>query len=167
MPILTNPKHERFAQELAKGKSLEDAYVAAGYRPSRGNACVLKQKQSVSERVAELLAEREKIHAQATAEAIREEKLTKAWVIARLVENANRAMQAVPVTTRDGEATGEYKYEGHVANKALELLGKELGMFIDRHEVGGPGDFARMNDDELERFIAERAAVLNESHTAH
>ena len=44
-------------------------------------------------------------------------------------------MQAVAVRGNDGKATGEYRYEGSVANRALELLGKELGMFVERHEV--------------------------------
>jgi hypothetical protein len=35
-----------------------------------------------------------------------------------------------------GKPTGEYRYDGKVANRALELLGKQQGMFIDRHEVG-------------------------------
>jgi hypothetical protein len=38
-------------------------------------------------------------------------------------------------------------YNGSVARKALELLGKELGMFIDRKEVGGPNEFERMSDE--------------------
>ena len=33
---------------------------------------------------------------------------------------------------RDGKPTGEYQYQGNVANKALELLGRHLGMFVDR-----------------------------------
>jgi hypothetical protein len=33
--------------------------------------------------------------------------------------------QNVPVLDRDGRPTGEYRYEGQVANKALELLGKK------------------------------------------
>ena len=32
MPPLENAKHERFAQELAAGKTAVDAYEAAGYR---------------------------------------------------------------------------------------------------------------------------------------
>ncbi len=54
MPVLSNPRHERFAQELAKGKSATDAYAAAGYTPNRGNACTLANEQSISKRVAEL-----------------------------------------------------------------------------------------------------------------
>jgi hypothetical protein len=38
------------------------------------------------------------------------------------------------VRDRDGNATGEYSYSGSVANRALELLGKELGMFVDRNQ---------------------------------
>ena len=55
MPALTNAKHERFAQELAKGKTADDAYVEAGYKPSRANASTLRTKQNISARVAELL----------------------------------------------------------------------------------------------------------------
>ena len=133
MPALQNPKHERFVQELAKGVSADKAYEAAGFKPNRGNAVTLKQKQSISNRVSEILGERESIHAQATAQAIASTALTKQWVIETLMENVARAMQAKPVRTDDeGEATGEYQYQGSVANRALELLGKELGMFVDR-----------------------------------
>ena len=34
MPLLDNPKHEIFAQELAKGTSQKEAYVSAGYKAS-------------------------------------------------------------------------------------------------------------------------------------
>jgi phage terminase small subunit len=132
MPALQNPKHERFAQELAKGLAADKAYEAAGFKPNRGNAATLKQKQNISNRVTELLAERETIHAQATAEAIKSAALTKEWVIETLMENVARAMQAASVKNDNGESIGEYQYQGSVANKALELLGKELGMFVDR-----------------------------------
>jgi len=54
---------------------------------------------------------------------------------------------------REEEVPGAYVYNGRVANKALELIGKELGMFIDRKEVGEPNEFARMSDEELDAFI--------------
>ena len=59
----------------------------------------------------------------------------------------------VPVLDRDGKPTGEYRYDGSVANRALELLGKQQGMFIDRHEVGQPNEFANWTDEELKAFI--------------
>ncbi len=121
--ILENARHERFAQELAGGKTADEAYVLAGYKENRGNAATLKANQSIADRVAELQAR--------AADGVG---LPRQWVIERLVENANRAMQAEAVTTSDGAETGEYRYEGNVANRALELLGKELGMFVERTE---------------------------------
>ena len=51
---LTNPKHEKFAQGLAKGKSQADAYALAGYEPSEPNASRLTRNDKVTARVAEL-----------------------------------------------------------------------------------------------------------------
>jgi hypothetical protein len=64
-----------------------------------------------------------------------------------------RLDSAVAVLDRDGKPTGEYRYDGNVANRALELLGKQQGMFIDRHEVGQPNEFANWTDEELRAFI--------------
>jgi hypothetical protein len=61
------------------------------------------------------------------------EPATRAWVLERLAENVRRAMRIEAVTLR-GVPTGEYRYEGSVANRALELLGKELGLFVERSE---------------------------------
>ena len=41
MPILANPKHEAFAQGLARGSSAAAAYVEAGYKANRHNAAAL------------------------------------------------------------------------------------------------------------------------------
>src|SRR6185312_12810971 len=54
MPVLSNPKHERFAQELAKGKSQGDAYEAAGYTPCDQNASRLIRNDKIQARLLEL-----------------------------------------------------------------------------------------------------------------
>ena len=54
MPTLPNPKHELFAQALAKGKTQAESYEAAGYAPSEQHASRLARNGKVSERVAEL-----------------------------------------------------------------------------------------------------------------
>jgi phage terminase small subunit len=56
MPTLTNTRQENFCQALARGKPTCEAYVLAGYKPNRANASVLKSKQNISSRVAELQA---------------------------------------------------------------------------------------------------------------
>lgn len=53
---LKNPKHERFAQELAKGKGQAEAYAAAGYRGDRPHASRLATNGNISARVDELLS---------------------------------------------------------------------------------------------------------------
>lgn len=55
MPVLDNPRHELFAQELAKGKSASEAYVTAGYAENDGNAIRLKGNERISARVAEIV----------------------------------------------------------------------------------------------------------------
>jgi hypothetical protein len=70
-----------------------------------------------------------------------------------LMENAERALQHVAVLDKERKPTGEYRYDGNAANRALELLGKQQGMFIDRHEVGQPNEFANWTDEELRAFI--------------
>jgi phage terminase small subunit len=54
------------------------------------------------------------------------------WVVTKLVENHARACQAVEVIDKQGNPIGEFKYDGNVANRALELLGKHLGAFVER-----------------------------------
>ena len=79
--------------------------------------------------------------------------LTQEWVLTRLMENAERALQHVAVLDKERKPTGEYRYDGNVANRALELLGKQQGMFIDRHEVGQPNEFANWTDEELRQYV--------------
>jgi phage terminase small subunit len=54
MPMLRNPRHERFAQQLATGKTADAAYVLAGYRANRSNAARLSANQDIQRRVAEI-----------------------------------------------------------------------------------------------------------------
>jgi hypothetical protein len=46
------------------------------------------------------------------------------------------------------------------------VLGKELGMFIDRKEVGRPGDFSGMSEDEPDKRIKLLLARLLEEKEA-
>lgn len=150
MPSLPNPKHEMFAQGMAQGMSQAEAYEKAGYSPNEGSASRLHRVAKVRARIAEIIAGREQRFV-----------LTKQWVIDKLIENANRAMQAEPVLDREGNHTGEWTYQGQVANRALELLGKELGMFVDKVDVSGrlqlseepaPVDVPKASDAWAEQF---------------
>ncbi len=54
MPVLKNARHESMAQALAQGKTADDAYAEAGFKPNRGNAARLKANDSIQKRVAEI-----------------------------------------------------------------------------------------------------------------
>jgi phage terminase small subunit len=54
VPTLRNPQHERFAQELAAGKTSDASYVVAGYRANRSNAARLNANRDIQKRVAEI-----------------------------------------------------------------------------------------------------------------
>jgi phage terminase small subunit len=133
MPILKNPRHESFAHGVAKGLAAGQAYVDAGYSQNGKDQSAEKllRKTEIRARVDEIRANIEKAVEHKVG-------VTKAWVIEKLKENLERAMQRVPVLDHDGAETGEYRYEGNVANKALELIGKELGMFITRTSLENP-----------------------------
>jgi hypothetical protein len=57
VPILPNPRHEKFAQAFAQGKSAYAAYKEAGYKPSFSHAVRMRDYEWVKERVAELQSE--------------------------------------------------------------------------------------------------------------
>jgi hypothetical protein len=147
MPTLRNSKHERYAQELAKGKTADEAYQLAGYKANRGNAARLKANESISDRVTELS---EKI----ATRTVERTAITKEWISGKLVENLERSMQARRVCGEDGAETGNYTYQGSVANKSLELLARLHGHMVDKKEVGRPGDFSGLSDDELASQIS-------------
>ena len=54
MPTLRNHRHEKFAQQLATGKTADGAYVLAGYKGNRSNAARLNASQNIQKRVAEI-----------------------------------------------------------------------------------------------------------------
>lgn len=56
MAVLKKQQYEKFAQELAKGISAVDAYVAAGYDRDNGNASKLARKPLIKARIEELKA---------------------------------------------------------------------------------------------------------------
>lgn len=125
MPL--TPKQRRFVDEYLTDLNGTQAAIRAGYG-----------EDGAAVRAHENLKDPDIAQAVEAAIADRSARLnvTQDWVVARLVENVEHAMRAVPVLDRDGNETGDYTYQGNVANKALELLGKHVGMFNAKIEVG-------------------------------
>jgi hypothetical protein len=52
------------------------------------------------------------------------------------------------------------RHGGRVAGLPDRLIGRAIGVFVDRKEVGEPGEFARLTDDELDREFVKEAELL-------
>ena len=48
----------------------------------------------------------------------------------------------------------------NAANTAIKNKSVLAGVWIERAEIGSPGEFDHLNDDELERLLVERLGAL-------
>jgi phage terminase small subunit len=149
-------RQKRFVQEYLLDLNASQAAVRAGY-----------SVRTAGEQGYENLKKPEIQMAIKKAVAARNERteLTQDWVIARLLEVVQRSMQAVPVLNRQGKETGEYVFQGSVANRALELLGKHQGMFAEKSKDprDKETDKTEMTSKEIEKQLAELGYVKKES----
>lgn len=147
MPSLYNARHERFCQEVAvNGQKLEKAYEIAGFRPSRKNAWALRQRKDISGRIEALLAARERLIEREIQRSVEKSAVTRADIIRRLLHLSEKA-----------EADGQHG----PAVRAAELLGKEIGMFVDRQLRKETDDiFESMGDADLRREVEERLVAM-------
>lgn len=86
--------------------------------------------------------------------------VTQDYVLSNLVEVVERTMQRAPVLDRKGEQVTDeegravWTFDAKGANRALELLGKHLGIFTDKvkAEVSGP-DGGPVASEIVVRFV--------------
>ncbi len=144
------PRQARFAEEYLVDLNATQAALRAGYSPStaRAQGYRLLRNPQVARAIERAMAERS-----------RRTGIEADWVLARLKAVAQRCLAAEPVRDRKGQATGEYRFDAKGAIKALELMGKHLGMFqagTGRSEKGVEmKDPREMSDEELAAEIAK------------
>jgi len=184
MPVLPNPKHEAFAQGLAKGRTQAEAYADAGFKPNDGHAARLAGNGMVSARVREL---QEKTAAMAEIDimsTLREMVRIGHSDLRRAFDKDGRvkppkdwdddfaaAVSSVEATTtvKDDKAETVYKIKLGDKNSAIEKIAKHLGMFIERSEVTVTHVYHEMSDDELDRelqnqFLTDKSNAVQTSH---
>lgn len=163
MAILRNAKHEHFAHLVAKGETPPRAYVASGFseRGAAQSANRLLKNADVQARIAQL---QKAIEEPSRERAIEKAAVDKAWVLNELIEVVKMGKAAEPVVDSKGEHTGEYKQNLAAANKALELIGKELNMFVDRKEIR-TGSLDDLEHDDLKQ-LKEALDELKQSSEA-
>ena len=116
------PKQARFVEEYLVDLNATQAAIRAKYHPKM--AAQLLAKPSIQKAIEEAK--------KAQAKRI---KITADDVLRDLIEVKDRCMQAVPVLNRQGEETGMYVFDAKAANRSLELIGKHLGMFVEKVDV--------------------------------
>lgn len=161
MPILTNSKHERFAQAIAEGQGPTQAYVIAGYTKNTGNAARLNADESVRARVEEILAagaEKAGVTVQRIVDELAKVGFANMQDYMQANEQGDPYLDFSGLTRDQAAALGEVtvedfkdgrgegardvrrvKFKLHDKLSALEKLGKHLGMFKERIEHSGPG----------------------------
>ena len=123
-------KQAAFVREYVADHNATQAAIRAGY--SQSTAYSIGWENLRKPEIAEAITEYES----ALADEIG---ITKQWILERLREVAERCLQATEVTDREGNPTGEWTFQATGANKALELLGKHRGMFIERATIDHSG----------------------------
>jgi hypothetical protein len=129
MPVLSNPKHEAFAQGLAKGKTQADAYQDAGYKGDKTAASRLSTNVNIIARRAELQA---KVAAKT----------------GRTVEDIVKALD------EDRELA---RQNGQVAAAITASMGiaKLLGMLVDKAQIDVHHHYDDMSEEELDRELEQ------------
>lgn len=141
--MLQNPRHEAFAQALAKGKTRAEAYVEAGYKPSEPHASRLASNGKVVARVTELLG--------------------------RAAERAIVTIESIArQLDEDRQLARELGQAGAAVNATMSKA-KLYGLVTDRHEIEGvvrkplrepePGAVRQMSLQEWEERFKPKAPV--------
>lgn len=125
------PKQQRFVEEYLVDLNATQAAIRAGY--SARNADKIASQLLGKSRVAAAIA-------YAKAERSARVAVSADYVLNNLVEIVERSMQRAPVVNMKGEQVVDeegrfvWRFDGKTATRALELLGKHLGMYKDRVE---------------------------------
>lgn len=134
MPILKNPRWEKFCQELAKGKTQTQAYLSSGYDctedTARTGASALMTKHNILARLEEL-----------------QERAAKRTIVTveSLLDEAELARQLAMRIDQPSAAIAAVREKGVLSGKRVE-----------RHEAGKPGEFDMLDNmtaEELTRFV--------------
>lgn len=151
MPVLKNPRREKFAQSFATGMSLERAYEAAGYRPDKKHAHTLRWTPQIAERIEEIQTTAaakvgvtvERIVSELAKIAFANAGDYFAWGPGGVTINPSADLTAdqrsviAEVSETRSETGGSIKIKLSDKQTALEKLGRHLGMFKENVQVSG------------------------------
>jgi phage terminase small subunit len=139
MPPLPNHRRELFAQLLVQGFTVVDAHERAGYRRNEGNASALAQHPEVQARLKEI----------------------KSAVAARTIVTTETLINEAEEVRKAAYDSGQFG----AANTAIKGKAILSGKWVERQEVGTPGEWDALSDADLEHQLMERVARFERGRT--
>jgi phage terminase small subunit len=140
-------RDEAFAQALADGKTAGEAYQLAGYSGGAANARRKKASPAIKQLLAAILARRQAIQTEVTAGLAAKIVVTREFVIDVLTRNIEEA-----------RAKGDLG----AVNRSAELLGKDIGMFVERSmNINVNADINRLSDAEILDLLASEGVSID------
>ena len=138
------PKQARFVEEYLIDLNATAAAKRAGY--SERTAYAQGQRLLKNVEIAVAIQKAQEARSERT-------RIDQDWVIERLVGVYEASMEARPVCVKNGEEKG-FTFNPTAANRALELIGKHKGLFIDRKLIG-LRRIEDMTEDELVALLGD------------
>lgn len=141
-------KQERFCLGVTRGLTQKEAYAAAGYKGNpRALSTQVFQKPEVQARLKFL---QDRLAEKTVDSAI----VDRGEVIEGLRTNWHEARKGTEVLGRDGAGSGVFKPDFAAVNKALESLGKTMGLFIDvQREENLDAELDGKSPEELKQIV--------------
>lgn len=131
-------KHMNFVNEYMKDMNGAAAYLRAGYKCSEDAARVNASRLLTNDNIKAEIATRQ-------AKLQEESGISVQWVLQNLKYLAERCMTPEPLADKDGNIV-EWRFDSSGANKALESIGKHLGMFTDKLKLEGEIGVRKLED---------------------
>lgn len=142
-------KQSAFADEYLVDLNATQAAIRAGY--SEKTAGAIGAENLTKPEIQKALTEKMRIRSERV-------EIKADYVLATIQKTVDRCRQAEPVRDKDGNETGEYKFDATNTLKGCELLGRHLGLFKDRFEVSQVKNLSELVDElpEIQRIATEK-----------
>lgn len=141
-----NPKQSQFVKEYLIDFNALGAAIRAGY--SQKTAGQIGHRLLKNVEIQKGLAKAQEERSERTG-------ITADYVLTSLKNVAERCQQLEPVLDKDGKEIGEYTFRDSGANKALELLGKNLKLFTDKIELRVIKSLDDLTPEEIDALAAD------------
>lgn len=141
-------KQSRFIDEYMIDMNGAAAYLRAGYNCNEATARANASRLLTNANISAEIAKRQQKLQQDTGISVQ-------WVLSNLKWVAERCMAPEPLVDKEGNII-EWRFDSSGANKALESIGKHLGMFTDKVKLEGDVSVTVSYEEQLKQMLENR-----------